>query len=153
MTLSVEPVSPEVWAVIRQSGMRMRDFAYVEDADRVRLASIAMHQAFTGDSTAEPQQIPAQVVMVERVFDQDQGNPDLRADDLILAIELTNPTDGRPVLLSIGSVAQLRDLFSDRLIGKTSGVDHYKIAAEYPVWIARGGEVQKLVVRAKRLFW
>ena len=151
--LTIKPVSPEVWGVVRQSGMLLRNFGFAEDPERVRKAAIALHRAFTGDKTGEPQQIPAQVVVVERVFEQDQGNPDILPGDLLLALELRNRTDGRPTLAPIGAVAELRDVFSDLLIGKLSGVDHYKVAAEYLVWIDRGGELKKLTVRAKRLFW
>jgi hypothetical protein len=112
-----------------------------------------LHRAFSGDKTGEPQSIPAQVVYVERVFEQDQGNPDLQPGDLLLAVELKDSIDGRPTLTKIGSVEQLRDLFNDRLIGKPKGVDHYKVATEYAIWVARGKELKKLTVRSVRLFW
>lgn len=152
-SLMIKPVAPEVWGVIKQSGMVVRDLSYAENPDRVRLASIALHRAFTGDDTGAPRSIPEQVVVVERVFEQDQGNPDVLPGDLLLALEFRNATDGRPVLEPIDSAAELRDIFSDRLIGKTKGEDHYKFAAEYKAWIARGADVKVVTVRAKRLFW
>mgnify|MGYP001375574261 CR=1 FL=1 len=86
-------------------------------------------------------------------FEQGQGNSDLKPGDLLLALEFTNATDGRAVLEPIDSVAELRDIFSDLLIGKTKGQDHYKFAAEYKAWVARGDTVLQVTVRAKRLFW
>jgi hypothetical protein len=152
-SLTVKPMAPEVWGVIKQSGMVVRDFRYVESPERVRLASVALHRAFTGNKTGAPRVIPEQVVVIDRVFAQDQGNPDLMPGDLLLALEFRNATDGRPMLEPIDSVAELRDIFSDRLIGKTEGQDHYKFAAEYKAWVARGNDVKVLTVRAKRLFW
>lgn len=152
-TLTIKPLTPAAWGLIRQSGIRARDFGFGEDPERVRVACVALHRAFTGDKTGEPQSIPAQVVSVERVFEQDQGNPDLQPGDLLLAVELKNSVDGRPMLTQIASVAQLRDLFNDRLLGKPEGVDHYKVATEYPMWVARGNELKKLTVRSVRLFW
>lgn len=152
-SLTVKPMAPEVWGVIKQSGMVVRNLSYAEDAERVRLAVTALHRAFTGDKTGAPHSIPEQVVAIERVFAQDQGNPDLMPGDLLLALEFRNATDGRPVLESIGSAAELRDIFSDRLVGKTKGKDHYKFAAEYKAWVARGNDVMAITVRAKRLFW
>ena len=152
-SLVVRPMSPEVWGLIRQSGIMARDFSYVEDPELVRLAAIELHRAFTGDKTGEPHVIPAQVVMVERCFEQDQGNPDLQPGDLLLALEFKNATDGRAVLEPIDSVVELRDIFSDFSIGKTKGQDHYKFAAEYKAWVARGDSVMPITVRAKRLFW
>lgn len=152
-SLTITPISPEVWGVIKQSGIVVRNLSYAENPERVRLASIALHRAFTGDKTGAPRSIPEQVVTVERVFEQDQGNPDMQPGDLLLALEFRNATDGRPVLEPIGSAAELRDIFSDRLIGKTKGEDHYKFAAEYKAWVARGNDVKVITVRAKRLFW
>lgn len=152
-TLTVQPMMPAAWGLIRQSGIRARDFGFVEDPERVRVACVALHRAFSGDKTGEPQSIPAQVVYVERVFEQDQGNPELQPGDLLLAVELKDSIDGRPTLTKIGSVEQLRDLFNDRLIGKPKGVDHYKVATEYAIWVARGKELKKLTVRSVRLFW
>ena len=152
-SLTVKPMAPEIWGVIKQSGMVVRDLSYAENPERVRLASIALHRAFTGDKTGAPHAIPEQVVTVERVFAQDQGNSDMMPGDLLLALEFRNATDGRPVLESIDSVAELRDIFSDRLVGKTKGKDHYKFAAEYKAWVARGNDVKVITVRAKRLFW
>ena len=57
------------------------------------------------------------------------------------------------MLESIDSATELRDIFSDRLVGKTKGKDHYKFAAEYKAWVARGNDVKVITVRAKRLFW
>lgn len=153
MSRKITPMAPEVWGVIKQSGMVTRDLSFVSEPDRVRAASIALHRAFTGDKTGAPRLIPQNVVVVDKVFEQDQGNPDLQRGDLILALEFRNPTDGRPVLEPIDSVTELRDIFSDRVIGKTEGTDHYKFAAEYKAWVARGGKVQTMKVRAKRLFW
>jgi serine protease Do len=152
-TIEVTPLAPAEWGLIRQSGIRARDLGFVEDPERVRLACVALHRAFTGDETGEPQSIPPQVVSVMRVYEQHQGNPDLRPGDLLLAVELKDPVDGRKKLSQIESVEQLRDLFNDRLVGKSDGVDHYKIATEYPMWVARGSKVMKVNVRSVRLFW
>jgi len=151
--IKVTPLSFAEWGLVRQSGVRARDFGFVEDADLVRVACIQLHRAFTGDEDGEPQAIATQVVKVTRVFEQDQGNPQLQAGDLLLAVELRDGISGRAMLTQIGSVTQLRDLFNDRILGKPDGVDHYKVATEYPIWVARGGEVKKTVIRAKRLFW
>lgn len=152
-TLKVTPLDPAEWGLIRQSGIRARDFGFVEDPERVRVACVALHREFTGNNKAEPQSIPAQVVSVVRVYEQDQGNPDLMPGDLLLAVELKDPNDGHRTLTPIGSVVQLRDLFNDRIIGKPDGVDHYKVATEYPMWVARGAKVMKVTVRSVRLFW
>lgn len=152
-TIKATPLAPAEWGLIRQSGIRARDLGFVEDPERVRLACVALHRAFTGDETGEPQSIPPQVVSVMRVYEQHQGNPDLRPGDLLLAVELKDPVDGRKKLSQIESVEQLRDLFNDRLVGKSDGVDHYKVATEYPMWVARGSKVLKVNVRSVRLFW
>ncbi|MEO6593785.1 MAG: trypsin-like peptidase domain-containing protein [Planctomycetota bacterium] len=145
-TFLIAPLPAAVWAVVKQSGLLTRDFAYAEAPERVRLASIAMHRQFTGDQTAEPRLIPGQVVVVERVFKQDQPDAEIQAGDLILAIELRTLAKGDPVLSPIGAVAELRDWFNNREIGDYDGVD-------WRCWIARGTEVKALEVRAKRLLW
>lgn len=151
-SLQVAPLSPDVWSVIRQSGLRVRDVGYAEEPDRMREAAIALHRAFTGDPTGAPQRIPERMVAVERVFEQPGREADVRAGDLLLAVELIGG-DRRPRLLPIDSVVGLSELFSDRVLGKTPDVDHYKVPAEYAVWIDRGGEVQKVTVAARRLLW
>ncbi|MFK7741153.1 MAG: trypsin-like peptidase domain-containing protein [Planctomycetota bacterium] len=151
--VEVAPCAPEVWAAIRQSGLELEDFRYSADPDRVRQASIALYRAVTGDVNGEPVQIPVQVVAVGRAFrDGDRPQP-LKPGDLLLGVELPGGIAGEPKLTPIDSVAMLRDLFNDQVVGKTKGVDHYKVPAEYEIWRERGGEVVKVTVPARRLLW
>jgi S1-C subfamily serine protease len=146
-TFRVAPVPAPVWAVIRQSGLSCRDFAYSEDPGRVRLAAIAMHRHVSGDPTGEPTQIPASVVLVEQVFPGEQPDGvDLRPGDFLLCCELKSRDSGEPVFAPIEDVARLRDLFNDRELGSYDGV-------EWRLWIARNGAVHGADVRARRLFW
>lgn len=143
-SLQVTPVRPEVWSVIRQSDLQTRDFGFGEAPERVQRVVVAMHRAFSGDATAVPQVIPEQVVLVERVFGQQQGG--IEAGDLLLAIELKARADGRPLLQPVASVVELRDWFNNRELGSYDG-------AEWRCWIARGEEVRAVDVTAKRLLW
>ena len=145
-TISVAPVAAATWSLIRQSGLRCRDVAYADDPERARLASIALHRAFTGDSNGEPQVIPSQFVAVERVFRSYQPDADIEAGDLILAIELRTAADGDAVLSRVGSVAELRDWFNHRKLGSYDAIP-------WSCWIARGNEVKQINIVAKRLLW
>ncbi|MCK5945454.1 MAG: PDZ domain-containing protein, partial [Planctomycetes bacterium] len=150
LVFPITPLPPETFSVLRQCGLETRDFSYVEDPERVRKAAIGLYRAYTGVATGEPRVIPSGVVEVVRASRFDGRAPQVQPGDLILAVELRG-AGGAPALTPIETVAQLRDLFNDRVRGKTEDVDHYKVAAEYPVWIARGGEVLKVTVAAVRL--
>ena len=145
--VQVAPLPAAVWAVVRQSGLLVRDFAYAEDPERVRAASIALHRQFTGDAAGEPSVIPANVVAVETVYAGEQPDgADVQPGDLLLAVELVRG-DGRvPVLVRLADVAALRDLWNDRHLGTYEG-------STWNVWIARGAEVRRVELSSKRLFW
>lgn len=142
----VTPLAAEVWSVVRQSDLQTRDYGFAEAPERIQKAAVSMLRAFTGDPTATPQVIPEQVVRIERVFGQQQRDADLKAGDLLLAIELRTAQDDRPVLQPIDSVATLRDWFNNREIGSYDGV-------KWRCWIARGDEARAVDVVAKRLLW
>ncbi len=145
-TLRIAPLAAEVFAVLRQSGLQVRDFPFAEDETRMRAAAISLHRQFTGDATGEPQQIPESAVVVEKYFPGEQREGvDVKDGDLVLAIELRSES-GDPVLKRIDSVASLRDLWNDRQLGSYDG-------AEWRVWIARGSEVLAVKWTGKRLFW
>jgi serine protease Do len=150
-TVEATPMACEQWAVVRQAGLACRDFGYAEDPERVRTAAIALHRAFTGDAGGEPRDIPVQVVRIEERFAADQppaepSTGDLEPGDLLLAIELRARASGAPALVRIGSVAELRDWFNNRELGSYEGT-------VWQCWIARGGEVRRVDVTAKRLLW
>jgi S1-C subfamily serine protease len=150
ITVKVAPLSAAVWAVVKQSGLLARDFAFAEAPERVRAAAIALHRQFTGDKNGEPQQIPEQVVAIDKVFGgQQPEGTDVAAGDLLLAIELVKAETADPVLVRIGSVTALRDLWNDRVLGKyeEAGSQNWKC------WIERAGAVRAVEVRAHRLFW
>ncbi len=144
-SLQVTPVRPEVWSVVRQAGLQVRDFGFGEAPEQIQAVVVAMHRAFSGDATAVPQVIPEQVVRVERVFGGEQ-EADLRTGDLLLAIELKARADGRPLLQPVASVTALRDWFNDRELGSYDGVT-------WRCWVARGDDVRAVDVTAKRLLW
>ena len=146
-TFKIAPLAPEVWSVIRQSGLQCRNFPYAEDPERSRAVAIALHRQFTGDATGEPTQIPEQVVVVDRVFagEQPEGS-DISAGDFILAVELISREGGNPVLLRLADVGALRTLWNERELGSYEG-------ELWQCWVARGSEVRKIEVKSKRLFW
>ena len=145
-TIEVKPLSAPVWAVVRQSGLLVRDFDYAEDGERVRQAAIALHRAFTGDRTGEPQRIPDRMVLVERVYPGEQRDgADVQPGDLLLAVELRDQA-GNPVLQPLADVTALRDVWNDRELGSYDG-------QVWKVWRARGAEVKAVEVVGKRLFW
>lgn len=147
-TFQIAPVAPEVWAVIRQSGLLCRNLPYAENPDRVRAAATALHRQFTGDTTGEPSQIPENVVAVERVFPGEQpAEADVQAGDLLLAVELVRAGTQDPVLLRFADVAAVKDLWNDRLLGK------YDEGQTWKCWIERSGQVRLVELRARRLFW
>lgn len=145
-TVQATPLPAPVWAVVRQSGLLVRDLAYADAAERVRAAAIALHRATSGDRTGEPQQIPERMVVVDQVFagEQPEGT-DVQAGDLLLAAELRSAGDGA-VLRRIADLAALRDLWNDRELGTYEG-------QKWKVWIARGDDVRAVELVAKRLFW
>lgn len=146
-TIRVAPIAPEVWAVVRQSGLLCREFPYAEDPERARAASIALHRQFSGDVTGEPSQIAASFVAIDRVFPGEQsGDADLQAGDLVLAIELVSAATSNPALVRLATVAELRDLWNARELGSYDGRD-------WKCWVARGAAVRKVDIRSKRLFW
>jgi S1-C subfamily serine protease len=145
-TIECKPLSAPVWAVVRQSGLLVRDFEYAEDGERVRQAAIALHRAFTGDRTGEPQRIPERMVLVERVHPGEQpAGADVQAGDLLLAVELRDQA-GNPVLQPLADVTALRDVWNDRELGSYDG-------QVWKVWRARGAEVKAVELVGKRLFW
>lgn len=145
-TVQATPLPAPVWAVVRQSGLLVRDLAYAEAAERVRAAAIGLHRATSGDRTGEPQQIPERMVVVDQVFagEQPEGT-DVQAGDLLLAVELRSAGDGA-VLRRIADLVALRDLWNDRELGTYEG-------QKWKVWIARGDDVRAVELVAKRLFW
>jgi S1-C subfamily serine protease len=147
MPVKLTPVAAAVWAVVRQSGLLTRDFAYAEDPERVRTTAIALHRAFTGDAAGEPNVIPANVVVVDKVYggEQPEGT-DVQAGDLLLAVELLRADTETPVLVRLTGVDKLRDLWNDRHLGTYEG-------SAWSCWIARGNDVKKVEVTSKRLFW
>ncbi len=147
MTFRIAPLPAEVWALIRQAGLACRAFGYAEDPEAVRTAAIAMHRQITGDANGEPTAIPTSLVVVDKVFVGEQPDDiDLKAGDFVLSCELKRVDNGAPVFVPVTDVTKLRDLFNDREIGSYDGV-------EFPLWVARGGKVHRVLVRAKRLFW
>ena len=87
------------------------------------------------------------LVVVDQVIAGEQPDgTDLQAGDFVMACELQRADNGAPVFVPIEDVEKLRDLFNDREIGSYDGV-------EFPLWVARGGQVHRVDVRAKRLFW
>ncbi len=145
--VEVAPLPAEVWAVVRQSGLLTRDFAYAEDPERVRTAAIALHRAFTGDHAGEPGVIPDNLVVVDKVYAGEQPDgTDVEPGDLLLAIELRRADNAAPVLVRLAGVGALRDLWNDRHLGSYEG-------ATWNCWIARGSEVRKTELTSKRLFW
>jgi S1-C subfamily serine protease len=145
-TVQATPLPAPVWAVVRQSGLMVRDLTYAEAAERVRAAAIGLHRATSGDRTGEPQQIPERMVVVDQVFagEQPEGT-DVQAGDLLLAAELRSAGDGA-VLRRIADLVALRDLWNDRELGTYEG-------QKWKVWIARGSDVRAVELTAKRLFW
>jgi hypothetical protein len=141
-------MAAERWAVVRQSGLLVRDFGYGEDAERVRGAAIALHREFTGDRNGEPQSIPQQVVVVDKVIPGEQPDDvELAPGDFLLACEFVTDK-GDAVRKDIGSVTALRDLWNDRELG---GYD--RAQARWKCWVARGSFVYVVELRANRLFW
>lgn len=148
VAVDVAPMAPERWAVVRQSGLLVRDFAFADDPDRVRAAAIALHREFTGDRNGEPQSIPLQVVAVDKVILGEQPDGvDIAAGDFLLACEFVTDK-GDAVRKDIGSVAALRDLWNDRELG-----DYDRQQARWKCWVARGAAVRIVELRANRLFW
>lgn len=148
--IRVAPLDAAVWAVVKQSGLLVRDLPYAEAPERVRAAAIGLHRKFTGDATGEPQQIPAQVVVVDTVFAGKQpAGTDVAPGDLLLAIELVKADTEDPVLVRIADVAALRDLWNDRLLGKYEAEG----SQTWKCWIERGGVVRPVELLANRLFW
>jgi hypothetical protein len=86
------------------------------------------------------------VVRIERVFAAQQPEADLKAGDLVLAIELRTRTDDRAVLQPIDGVRALRDWFNNREIGSYDG-------ARWRCWVARGDDVRAVELVARRLLW
>ncbi|HEX6810488.1 MAG TPA: trypsin-like peptidase domain-containing protein [Planctomycetota bacterium] len=146
-TFRIAPLAPEVWSVIRQSGLQCRNFAYAEDPERSRAVAIGLHRKFTGDATGEPTQIPEQVVVVDKVFAGEQPeSADIAAGDFILAVELISREGGNPVLLRLADVGALRTIWNERELGSYEG-------ELWQCWVARGSDVRKVEIKSRRLFW
>jgi S1-C subfamily serine protease len=147
MTFRLAPMPAVQWGLIRQAGLACRDFGYAEDPEAVRQAAIAIHRQISGDPNGEPTRIPMSLVVVDQVFAHEQPEgTDLKAGDFVMACELKRSDNGAPVFVPVTDVGALRDLFNDRELGSYDGV-------EFPLWVARGGKVHRVDVRAKRLFW
>lgn len=147
MAIRVKPHSAAAWAVVRQSGLLVRDFAFAEDPDRVQAAAIAFHRQTTGDAQGAPASIPEQVVVVERVFPGEQpAEADVQASDFLLAVELLREDGGEAVRQVVTGVEAVRDLWNDRRLGDYDGL-------KWRCWIARGAEVKQVEIRSRRLFW
>jgi len=147
LTFRLAPMPAVQWGLIRQAGLACRDFGYAEDPEAVRQAAIAIHRQISGDPHGEPTKIPMSLVVVDQVFAHEQPEgTDLKAGDFVMACELKRSDNGAPVFVPVTDVGALRDLFNDRELGSYDGV-------EFPLWVARGGKVHRVDVRAKRLFW
>ncbi|MCR9248440.1 MAG: trypsin-like peptidase domain-containing protein [bacterium] len=153
-SFTIAPIDYAAWNVVQQASFEASTFEFREAPDRVRRACIALHRLFTGSATAVPAVIPETVVKVDRVF-RGRGEFELalQPEDLLLAVELADEYDGDPVQIRFERLEQIRDLFNDKKLGKKDGVDHYKVPAEYKFWVARGGKVLPIIVRARRLLW
>jgi S1-C subfamily serine protease len=145
-TLRATPLPAAVWGIVRQSGLEVRELPYAEDGERVRQAAIGLHRAFTGDRSGEPTTIPERAILIQTVHPGEQPvDSDVRAGDLILAVELRNAS-GNPVLQPLTEITALRDLWNDRELGSYDG-------QRWKCWVARGAEVRAVTITAKRLFW
>lgn len=147
MALRVKPLPAAAWAVVRQSGLLVRDFAFAENPDRVQAAAIAFHRQTTGDAQGTPPSLPEQMVVVDRVFPGEQPvETDVRAGDFVLAVELLSEGGGEAIRQVVTGVEALRDLWNDRKLGDYDGL-------KWKCWIARGAEVKQVEIRSRRLFW
>ena len=152
--LRMTPLDAAVWTAMMQSSLQLRTYGYREDPERVRAACIALHRQRTGDPQGEPPVLPEYVVAVDSTFPSASLPPlEVEPGDLLLALEFRSAETGNPVFVDLTSLEQLRDLFNDRFAGKQDGVDHYKVAAEYRCWIARGEALEAVTLRARRLLW
>lgn len=148
-TIRATPLPTAVWSVVKQSGLLVRDFAYGENGERVRLAAIALHRQFTGDKHGEPTSIPQVVVAIDKVYVGEQPDgTDIAAGDLLLAVELRDQA-GSPVLVRVADATALRDLWNDRELGKyaSEGGQRWKC------WIERAGVVLEVELKASRQYW
>ena len=146
-TFHIAPLPAVQGGLVRMAGLVARDFAHGEDPEAVRAAAIAVHRQITGDPNGEPTAIPSSLVVVEQVIAGEQPDgTDLEAGDFVMACELQRADNGAPVFVPVTNVEKLRDLFNDRELGSYDG-------REFPLWVARGGKVHRVEVRAKRLFW
>lgn len=147
LELAVTPIAPSVWALLRQTGLGCRDVPFAAAPEAVRMAAIARHRKFTGDTIGEPFEIPDGAVRIEQVHPGIQkAGVDLQPGDLLVAVMLKDAETGGDVLVEVRDVEGLKGLFNDRELGSYDG-------QEFPCWIARGDRIVEVPILAKRLFW
>jgi hypothetical protein len=139
MKKRLQPLGAAQWAVQRQTGLEIETLTMQAERDTVTKAALALHRAFTGDATAEPATLPAQVLRVARVL---ANGVDVAPGDLLLAAEVSR--EGAATSLVLFERAEDLQRF-------VNGNSEYEGGSKHPVWLFRKGKCQKIELPAKRL--
>lgn len=146
-TVAVEPMSAAAWAVHRQTGCDLVAVNLHQEPELVRSAWVALQRTFTGDPRAVPAELPETVLRIARVQPGVQKEDVLlKVGDLLLAVELQqeNSSGQAAQLRRLSTVAEVQELFNDRLLGSYEG-------RVFRCWCWRDGAVHKVALMATRL--
>ena len=145
--LELVPISFGAWRAFQQSGIGVEPLAYASEPELVRSASLALHRAYTGDSSGTPRVLMAGALRVTRVRPPEEDELlDVEPGDLLLGMTVVRE-DAQLVRHELVRFESMQDL--------GAGLDPIatREGNDVELWILRGDEVlriQAFVKRAKR---
>jgi S1-C subfamily serine protease len=147
LAVKVETLSAAQWAVVRQAGIELETISSRAEAKLVQDAATALHRKFTGDTVANPAELPEQLLRIRRTDQKVADDKDpVKAGDLLLAVEQDHASAAGEAasLRNFTAVRDVQALFNDREHGSYDG-------AQFRCWIYRDGAVQVKAITARRL--
>lgn len=144
-TLALTPISYSAWRLFRQSGVTVRPVDYQAEGDRIRRASIALHQAYTGIDEGTPGVMMTGALEVTQVVPHGDEQPlALKPGDLLLGMteRILEQNFERQELRRFESVADLVGIVEPRAIR-----EGYTLRC----WIQRGNEISEEEIHLRKV--
>ncbi|MBL8901621.1 MAG: trypsin-like peptidase domain-containing protein [Planctomycetes bacterium] len=137
----LHPISHLAYAFARQTGLELAEVDVRSASELVRDASVALHRAYTGDASGEPQELMHAVLRIERVDPAvAKGDLDVRVGDLLLGVtmQIADAELQRSELVRFETLAAARAFF---LRAKKEEVN------ELACWVFREGQAREVRLR------
>ena len=144
LTLEVTPLSFEAWTIFRQCGIEVVEVDYAVETALVRDASVALYQAYTGNTSGIPKQLMNGALRVVRAYSIDDDHDlEVLPDDLVLGMNVVTRTitGEQNELVRFENITQLHDALAPRATKEGEWCE---------CWLLRDGVVITTKVFAKR---